>query len=36
MVNPTSVCDSQFAAFRQITGPDLIFDQSVCAHSLDT
>ena len=38
VINPTSICDSQFAAFQQITAPlkELIFKQSVCAHPPDT
>ena len=38
VVNPTSICDSQFAASQQITAPlkELIFKQSVCAHPPDT
>jgi len=37
-VNPTSICDSQFAASQEITGQlkDLIIQQSVCAHPPDT
>jgi len=38
IVNPTSICDSQYAASQLITGPlkDLIVKQSVCAHPPDT
>ena len=38
VVNPTSICDSQFAASQEITGQlkDLIIEQSVCAHPPDT
>jgi len=39
MVNPTSICDSQFVASQEITGPlkDLIrIEQSICAHPPDT
>ena len=38
VVNPTSICDSQFAASQQITVPlkELIIKQSVCAHPPDT
>ena len=38
VVNPTSICVSQFAALRQITGSlkNLIFEQSVCTHPTDT
>ena len=38
IVNPTSICDSQYAASQLITGPlkDLIVKQFVCAHPPDT
>ena len=38
IVNPTSICDSQYSASQLITDPleDLIVKQSVCAHPPDT
>jgi len=37
VVNPASICDSQFAASQKITGPlkYLIIKQSICAHLPD-